>query len=90
MVGDWGHDGVNDRPGSFKASIRTQICASLWNVDLQLFIKLGNSVTADWIELESHLSYTGPSCHISYFKKLDVLPFLHHFPSTRLNLFQKA
>lgn len=74
MVGDWGHDGVNDRPGSFKASIRTQICASLWNVDLQLFIKLGNSVTADWIELESHLSYTGPSCLA--FGPLLLPPFL--------------
>lgn len=34
--GDRGHNGANDRPGSFKAGVRTQVCSFLWNVDLQL------------------------------------------------------
>lgn len=34
--GDRGHHGINDRPGGFKASVRTQVCSGLWNVDLQL------------------------------------------------------
>lgn len=34
--GDRGHHGVNNSSGSFKASVRTQVCSDLWNVDLQL------------------------------------------------------
>ena len=40
--GDRGHHRVNHRSGSFRGSVRTQVCSAIWNVDLQLLRRLGN------------------------------------------------
>lgn len=45
-----GYHRVNYRLGSFGHSVRTQVCSAIWNVD-QLFIRPGNSVIEDSIEL---------------------------------------
>lgn len=34
------HHGVNNSPGSFKASVRTQVCSDLWNQHSNLQILL--------------------------------------------------
>ena len=46
-----GYHSVKYRLGSFGHSLRTQVCSAIWNVDHQLFIRPGNSVIQDSVEL---------------------------------------
>ena len=48
---EMGYHSVKYRLGSFGHSVRTQVCSAIWNVDHQLFIRPGNSVIQDSVEL---------------------------------------